>query len=490
MKLLCAFAAAVLLAPLGLALAQEGENEVDVRAVSQRIQKLVQAKNLEGAEKALDAALKASPDNVQIASLQRMMAFVEQRAKRNTQAVAYATAYFDGTLERFSKNPESAAMLASAADTLLQICRKAEQSEAGAGRVQKAVAAIKEKNEKEPQTNLAVAQAQLAGTQVLHLAEIKEAEKAAAMLDAELKLARRSYAMNGGDLGAILALAHLLDTHADFLDKTSPDKEPAARAKFREFVSARAKEHSTDAEMVSLYLNTKLGEFYDVVQSDLEAAQNIRSGVKEYLAHLEGASPDLKGITARGGQLLEGMSRQMQSTKAHQAMVGKPATELDVEAWVNGESLTDKDLEGKVVLLDFWAVWCGPCIATFPHLRDWQEKYSDKGLVIIGMTRYYQYDWDDAAEGIERVEGLEPEKERAAMVRFAAHHKLKHRFGVMPEKSEFAESYGVQGIPQVVLIDRAGKVRMIRVGSGSRNAHDLEDAIKQALAVPAAAGGE
>jgi thiol-disulfide isomerase/thioredoxin len=81
--------------------------------------------------------------------------------------------------------------------------------------------------------------------------------------------------------------------------------------------------------------------------------------------------------------------RRVASEQARMALIGQPAFPLETAAWVNGDPLTDADLKGKVVLLDFWAVWCGPCIACFPHLRDWHEKYADRGLVIVGLTKYY-----------------------------------------------------------------------------------------------------
>jgi thiol-disulfide isomerase/thioredoxin len=131
-------------------------------------------------------------------------------------------------------------------------------------------------------------------------------------------------------------------------------------------------------------------------------------------------------------------------------------------------------------------VWCGPCIATFPHLREWNEKYASKGLVMIGVTRYYQYDWDDTAKRPKPSQGLAPEAEQAAMVKFAEHHQLKHRFAVTPSNSQFSAKYGVTGIPQVVLIDQEGKVRLIRVGSGEANARDIDEMLKKLLGDEAA----
>ena len=101
--------------------------------------------------------------------------------------------------------------------------------------------------------------------------------------------------------------------------------------------------------------------------------------------------------------------------------------------------------------------------------------------MILGLTTYYGYDWDTEAGRIKAVPNLTAEKEQAALVQFADHYQLHHRFGVMSATSTLSANYGVTGIPQAVLIDKQGKIRMIKVGSGEENAKALEGMIEELL---------
>src|SRR5262245_45588908 len=71
-------------------------------------------------------------------------------------------------------------------------------------------------------------------------------------------------------------------------------------------------------------------------------------------------------------------------------LIGKPAPELQGVFSTNGETKKLSDLKGKVVVLDFWAVWCGPCIQTFPHLISMCSDHKKEGLEILGVTTYFE----------------------------------------------------------------------------------------------------
>src|SRR2546426_12713239 len=76
---------------------------------------------------------------------------------------------------------------------------------------------------------------------------------------------------------------------------------------------------------------------------------------------------------------------QNQNRAAITAMQGKPAPALAVTNWTNTKPLQLADLKGKIVVLDFWATWCGPCLASVPHNNELQKKYAGKGVVCIAI---------------------------------------------------------------------------------------------------------
>src|SRR5690606_28818908 len=115
----------------------------------------------------------------------------------------------------------------------------------------------------------------------------------------------------------------------------------------------------------------------------------------------------------------------------------------------------------------------GPCIATFPHLREWQQEFGDQGFQVVGVTQKYGRVWDEEAErAVAPPDGGEvsDEQELEMLDKFMTHHELLHPTIVTPDDTDMYTEYGVSGIPHAVLIDRKGVVRMIKVGSGDQNA--------------------
>src|SRR5262245_37959460 len=66
-------------------------------------------------------------------------------------------------------------------------------------------------------------------------------------------------------------------------------------------------------------------------------------------------------------------------------VIGSPAPALQAEKWVKGAPVASFE-KGKTYVVEFWATWCGPCIASMPHLSALSRQYKDKGVTIVGMT--------------------------------------------------------------------------------------------------------
>lgn len=241
-----------------------------------------------------------------------------------------------------------------------------------------------------------------------------------------------------------------------------------------------------DLKALSRYRSKLSMEIGSIARTEPEQAEQLMTVAQGRVTKLkEAANESAKKQWEAVEKLFPTLGRSIDHGRELAALIGQPAPKLNIEDWANGSPLTAEDLKGKVVLLDFWAIWCGPCIATFPHLREWHEHYADKGLVIVGMTRYYNFKWDEAANKPLRAKEkgeVSHADEQVMLKHFAKLHRLPHRFAIQTEEHSLAEALAVKGIPQAVVIDRQGVVRLIRVGSGSKNAKAIHDTIEKLLA--------
>ena len=149
----------------------------------------------------------------------------------------------------------------------------------------------------------------------------------------------------------------------------------------------------------------------------------------------------------------------------------EPAPEMKFAEWIGRDAITLQDLRGRVVLLDFWATWCGPCISTFPRLRAWQKKYAGDDFLIVGVTQYYGEQEGKKMAKIQELDYLNS---------FKAKHKLPYPFAIVGP-SEARMKYGINAYPTTVLLDRKGVIRYIGIGAGTEESENLEDMIKKVI---------
>jgi len=159
--------------------------------------------------------------------------------------------------------------------------------------------------------------------------------------------------------------------------------------------------------------------------------------------------------------LLLGLAANASAKAPVKLQVGEPAPQF-IRGDLQGRSFDLKAQRGKVVLIDFWASWCAPCIVAIPHLVQLQEKYGARGFQVVGVSM------DDSAKIT---------KETMQEIRF--------NYPVVPGDAKLGNLYGgVLGLPLQFLVGADGKILAIRSGDFPPTALDKEIAAALKKTVP------
>lgn len=193
---------------------------------------------------------------------------------------------------------------------------------------------------------------------------------------------------------------------------------------------------------------------------DADTKESIRKGlVKNLRDALEATDEAGEPVLAENVKgWIENFVGRMDGAAARGMLIGHSMPDMTI-AWSSDSSITSfADLKGKVVVVDFWATWCGPCISSFPKVRELQEHYAGKPVTIVGVTSL-----QGAVYGVPEHEGPvdcegDPQKEYDLMPAVMGTHNVTWPV-VFTEQEVFNPDFGVNGIPHVAIIDAEGKVR-------------------------------
>ncbi len=185
------------------------------------------------------------------------------------------------------------------------------------------------------------------------------------------------------------------------------------------------------------------------------------------------SAKDTKGLIALLDKMIAGAATDAEKSrytamKVQKTIEGSACPTLKVEKSI-GNFQGMEAYKGKVLILDFFAHWCGPCKASFPDMRKMYSDLHQKGLEIVHVTRYYGY------YGQEK--GLTPEQEFNKMTGFMKENDLPWPCVYVPA-SNFAD-FGCTAIPHVLLVGPDGKVEQLKIGYSAATFAEFRKHVEQ-----------
>lgn len=130
--------------------------------------------------------------------------------------------------------------------------------------------------------------------------------------------------------------------------------------------------------------------------------------------------------------------------------IADAAPELEIAHWVKGEAIDGFEPD-NIYIVEFWATWCGPCLAAMPHVSEVQEKYRDYGVSVVGIS-------DEPLQTV--VEFLAREREEGELW----YQTIQYTLATDPERrphTEYMKAAGQRGIPTAFIVGKTGEVEWI-----------------------------